>query len=114
MGIGDELDRIGAARVLSDADVIVVWHTVRRVVDDVLQDRAEPNSVEDLGLLLGGEVDALGVAPSFDVEDACIGPDVFVVADEEAVGIGGEGCFPRTGETEEESDVTVILADVRR
>lgn len=48
---------VGAARVLGDADVVVVGHAVRRVIHDVLEDRAEADGIEDLGLLLlaGGE-----------------------------------------------------------
>jgi hypothetical protein len=112
LGIRDELDRISATRVLRDTDIVVIRSPIRRAIDDVLEDRAEPDSVKDLGLFLGGEVDAFGVTPSFDVEDAGIGPDVFVVADEETVGVGGEGCLAGTGETEEEGDVTVLHANV--
>jgi len=112
LSIRDELDRISTTRVLGDIDVVVVRHTVRRVVNDVLEDRTEADGVEDLGLFLGGKVDAFGVAPSFDVEYARVGPDVFVIADEETVRVGGEGCFAGAGETEEESDVAIVLTHV--
>jgi hypothetical protein len=42
---------------------------VSHVINDVLEDRTETDSVEDLGLLLGRKVDALGVASTLDVED---------------------------------------------
>lgn len=90
-GIGDVLDRVRASCVLGDADIVVVWYPGVRVVDDVLEDRTEADGVEDLGLLLGGEVDALGVAAALDVEDTSVGPDVLVVTNEETVRVSGEG-----------------------
>lgn len=66
----------------------------------------------DFGFFFGREVDAFGVAASFDVEDAGVGPDVFVVADEFTVRVGGEGGFASTRETEEERNVVFLDADV--
>ena len=114
LGIGNELNGVRAAGVFGDVDIVVVGRTVCGVVDHVLEDRAEPDGVEDLGLFFCGEVDAFGVAPSFDVEDAGVGPDVLVVTDKETVGVGREGGFPCARETEEESDVTVLHANVGR
>lgn len=79
--IRNKFNRIRAAGILRDADIVVVRHARNGIVHDVLEDRAESDGVEDIGLLLGGEVDALGVAPALDVEDACVGPDVLVVPD---------------------------------
>lgn len=66
----------------------------------------------DFRFLFGGEVDAFGVAASFDVEDAGVGPDVFVVANEFTVRVSGEGGFASTGETEEERNVIFLDANV--
>ena len=110
--VRDELDRVRAARVLRDAHVVVVGHARRRVVHDVLEDAAELDRVEDLGLLLRGEVDALGVAAALDVEDARVGPDVLVVADERAVGVGGERGLAGPRQAEEERHVALLVADV--
>src|SRR5882762_2745758 len=82
LGIWDEFDRVGTTRVLSDVDIVVIGRAVCRVVDDVLEDRTEPDGVVDLRLLFCREVDALCVTPSFDVEDAGVGGGVFVVPDE--------------------------------
>lgn len=95
--VGDVFDRISAAGVLGDANVVVVGDAVERVVDDVLEDGTEADGGVDLGLLLRREVDALGVAAAFDVEDTFVGPDVLVVADELAVGVGGESTGMRSG-----------------
>lgn len=90
-GVGDVLNGVGAAGVLGDADVVVVGNAVDRIVDDVLEDGSEADGGVDLGLLLGGEVDALGVATTLDVEDTLVGPDVLVVTDELTSGIGRQG-----------------------
>jgi hypothetical protein len=110
--VRDELDRVRAARVLRDRDVVVVRDARAGVVDDVLEDRAEADRVEDLRLLLRGEVDRLGVAAALDVEHARVGPDVLVVADEQPARVGRERRLARAGEAEEERDVAVVDADV--
>jgi hypothetical protein len=37
-GVRDVVNRIGTASVLGDANIIVVWYTRKRVVDDILED----------------------------------------------------------------------------
>ena len=110
--VRDELDRVRAARVLRDRHVVVVGHARRGVVHDVLEDRAEADRVEDLGLLLRGQVDALGVAAALNVEDTSVRPDVFVVTNKQAAWVRREGGLAGTGETEEESDIAVLFTDV--
>lgn len=114
LGVGNVFDGVGAASVLGDADVIVVRRTSSGVVDDILEDGTELDSVEDIGLLLGREVDALSVATTFDVEDASVGPDVLIITDQETVRVGREGGLASTGEAEEESNITLLLADIGR
>jgi len=114
LGVGDELDGVCAAGVLGDAHVVVIRDTTTRVVDDVLEDGAVPDSVEDFGLLFGGEVDALGIAASFDVEDTSIRPDMLVVANEETVRVSREGSLSRARKTEEECHITGFHSDVGR
>lgn len=70
--VRDVFDRVRAAGVLRDRNVVVIRHTRDGIVDDVLQDRAETDGVEDFWLLLSGEVDGLGVATTLDVEDTSI------------------------------------------
>lgn len=105
LGVGDVLDGVGATSVLGDRDVVVVGNAVSGVVDNVLEDGTEADGVVDLGLLLGREVDALGVASTLNVEDTSVGPDVLVVTDQETVGVSRKGGLSGSGETEEEGDV---------
>jgi len=114
LGVRNELDRVRATSVLGNVDIVIIRRAVCGVVDHVLEDGAEPDGVENFGFLFCGKVDALGVAPSFDVEDTSVGPNVFVVTDKETVGVSGKGCLSGAGETEEESDVTVLHANVGR
>ena len=111
-GIGNKLNRVCATRVLRDGDVIVVGLAVCYVEDDILEDGAEADGIVDLWLLLSGEVDALGVATTFDVEDASIRPYVLVVANKLSSWVRREGRLARTGETEEERDIAFLLIDV--
>jgi hypothetical protein len=62
LGVGNEVDGIGATGVLGNARVLVVGLASRVVVGDVLEDGTEADGAEDLGLLLSVETDALGVA----------------------------------------------------
>lgn len=52
LGTGNEVDGISTASVLGDADVVVIGDPRGRVVDDVLENRAEADGPEDIGLLL--------------------------------------------------------------
>jgi hypothetical protein len=72
LSVGDKFDRVCAAGILRDTDVVVFGNTVQWVVDNVLEDTAVLDGVENIGLLLGGEVDALGVASTFDVENTSV------------------------------------------
>ena len=110
--VRDELDGVRAAGVLRYARVVVVGHARDGVVHDVLEHGSEPDRVEDLRLLLRAEVDALCVAATLNVEDAVIGPDVLVVADEETARIGREGGLARAGEIEEEGDIALLHTNV--
>ena len=113
-GVRDVVNRIGTASVLGDANIIVVWHTRKRVVDDILEDTSEANGVEYLGLLFTGEVDTFGIAPALDVEHASVRPDMLVVTDEEATGVCGKGGLACAGEAKEKSDITILHAYVSR
>ena len=91
LGIGNVLDRIRATSVLSDADIIVIRITIGGIVDDVFEDASESDGIVDIWLLFRGEVDAFSVATTLNVEDTSIRPYVFVVANQETVGVGREG-----------------------
>lgn len=82
LGARDEVDGVSATSVFGDADIIVIWDAGSWVVNDVFKDRAVADGPEDIWLLLGGEVDAFGIAATLNVEDTSIGPDVLVITDE--------------------------------
>mmetsp|Transcript_19902 Transcript_19902/g.50188 ORF Transcript_19902/g.50188 Transcript_19902/m.50188 type:complete len:420 (-) Transcript_19902:154-1413(-) len=116
-GVGDEVQGVGGAGVLRDRGVVVV--DLARVIIEhhVLYYGAKLDRVKDLRLLLPRQIDGLCVAASLDVEYASVCPHVFVVPDQVAVWICGQGCFSRSRESEEEADVSVfphVAARVQR
>jgi hypothetical protein len=58
--------------------------------------------LKDLRLGLRRQVDRLCVAATLDVEDSVVRPTVLVVADEQAIGIGGKGSFASARQAEKE------------
>ena len=69
------------------------------------------SQISRLGLVR--ELDGLGVAAAFEIEDAVRAPAVLVVADQGAVRIGRERGLARAGQAEEQRAVAV-LADIGR
>lgn len=125
LGVVDVFDGVGAgiesvltimrmgrgnlpASVLSECRVIVVDLAGFGVKDDVFQDRAVADGTVDIGLLLGRQANALGVAAALNVEDAAVAPAVLVVTDEGTVGVGGQGRLAGARQAEEERDVAVL------
>src|SRR5580693_8092906 len=94
----DEFYRIGAAGVLSKADVGIVDQTVL-IEHHVLQHRAKTDRLEDLRFVLGRQIDSLGVAATFDVEDAFVTPAMLIVADQIAFGVSRQCRLTRTRQT---------------
>ena len=70
--VGDKVDRVCTARIFGNVHVVIIRSARNRVVDDVFQDGTETNGTKDFRFLFGGQVDALGVASSFNVEHARI------------------------------------------
>jgi len=98
LGVGDEVDGVSTSSVLGQGGIIVVDETSIGVEDNVLENRAEADGVEDFWFFLGGQSNALslaiigisgylGIASTFDVEDTMITPAVLVITDESTVGI---------------------------
>jgi len=112
LSVGDIFNGVCATGILRDADVVVVGSAVQWVVDNVLKDAAVLDGVENIGFLLSGQVDAFGVASTFDVEDTRVRPDMLIVSDEQTVGVGRKGGLSGTRKTEEESDIALLDADV--
>src|SRR5699024_9957864 len=58
------------------------------------------------------QVDDLGVAAALEVEHAVVVPAVLVVADQQALGIGGEGGLAGAGQAEEDGGVLAVEVGV--
>ena len=108
LGVLDVLDGVCATSVLGEGGVIVIDNSGGGVEDDVLKDGAKLDGVENIGLLLGGETNALGVAAALNVEDALVAPAVLVVTDQGTLGVGRESCLASAGETEEDGNISVL------
>ena len=111
--VRDLLEVVRGARVLG-LRVVVEVDVAVLVEHDVLEDRpVRARRLVDLRLGVRAQADHLRVAAALEVEDAVVAPAVLVVADQMALGIGGQRRLPGAGETEEDRHVAV-LADVRR
>lgn len=62
----------------------------------------------DIGLLLGRQTNALGVATTLDVKDTAVRPAVLVITNQSTVGVGRQGGLSGTGQAEEQSDVAAL------
>ena len=67
---------------------------------NVLQHRAKTERLEDIRFVFGRQIDSLGVAAAFDVEDAFVTPAMLIVADEIAFGVSRQCRLTRTRQTE--------------
>src|SRR4051794_3674672 len=86
--IRDELERIGRAGVFGLGVLVVIRDAGLGIEDHVLQDRTEAiGGVPDHRLRFLRELDGLGVAAAFEIEDAFGAPAGLVVADQDAVGV---------------------------
>src|SRR6266700_1455837 len=103
----DVLNRIGAPRVLGEADIVVIGDTGFRLQHNVLQDGTKANRFPYLGIIFMRELDGLGVAAAFKIENAGRTPSVFVVADEPALGVRRKSGLARSGKTKVQSSHTV-------
>ena len=76
------------------------------VEDDVFKHRSVfPRCGKNSRLVFFRQVDQLGVASSFKVEHTVGAPSMLVVADEGALGVGGQGGLPGARETKEDGGV---------
>ncbi len=105
-GVRNKVERIGGARVLGLRLVVEVADARVRIEHDVFKHGAEAvRGGVDFRLRLGGKLDALGVAAAFEIEDALRAPAVLVVADQRALGIGGERRLAGAGKAEEQRHI---------
>ena len=111
-GVRNELQRIGAPRILGEVRIVEVEGTGFMIDDDILQNAAEaPCRREDFGLRLRRQSDHLGIAAALEVEDPVGAPAVLVIADQEPFRIGRERRLAGAGKAEEDSG-SAVIADV--
>ena len=104
----DVFQRVGGTGVLGQGHVGVVGGAGLVIDDDVFQYRAELDGVPDHRLVLLAQVDALGVAATFDIEHHVLAPAVLVVTDQVTGRVGGQGGLAGAGQTEEQGHVAVF------
>ena len=113
-GVGDELDRIGAAGVFGLAAVGEIKLAGGLVHRHVLEDRAKHlGGGVDFGLTFGREVDHFGVATAFKVEDRGVRPAMLIVTDQRAARIGRKRGLAGARQAEEDRALAVG-ADIGR
>ena len=108
------IDRIGGAGVLGIFGVVEIERAGRWVHHHILQHRAEAfGGGEDFRLGLARQLDHLGVAAAFDIEDAILAPAMLVIAHQGARGIGRQRGLAGAGKPEKYGRFA-ILADIGR
>ncbi len=114
MCVRNEFNRIRAARIFRDANIIVVGCPRSGVVDHVLENATKADRVVYLGLLRGGKIDALGITAALNVEDTRVRPDVLVITNEKAAWVSTECCLSGSRQAKEERHITLVDAHVCR
>ena len=109
----DVVDGVGHTGVFGDRLVSEVDVTLG-IQSDVLQQSVALDGVVDIGLGVLIQVDDLCVAAALEVEHAVVVPAVLVIADQQTLGIGGQGGLAGAGQTEEDGGVLAVLVGVGR
>ena len=107
--IRDRFDRIGAARVLGERGRVEIKFAREGVHHDVLKHSAPMfRGCVDFRLGLSRKLDHLGVAAAFEVEEAILGPAMFIIADQRARSVCRERGL--AGARQAEEDRRIVLA----
>lgn len=104
-GVGNVLDGIGTAGILCDRAVIVIDFASDGVNNDILKDASKLDGIKNLGLLVSRQVDAFGIAATFDVEDSVVSPAMLIVANEIPMDVSRQGSLTSARQAKEQSDV---------
>jgi len=84
LDVPDMLKRVANTGVLREAKVLVVDDTLfslSALVHGVLNDSAELDGIENIGLLGARETIGLGITATFNVEDVLICPNMLIITD---------------------------------
>ena len=107
------VDGIGNTSVLGHA-LISEIDLAFGVEGDVLQQSVALDGVVDVRLRIFVQVDDFGVAATLKVEDAVVVPAVLVIADQQALRVGGQTGLAGAVQTEEDGSVLALLIGVGR
>ena len=109
----DVVDGVRNAGVLGDGLVSEV-DLALGVDGNVLQQSVALDGVVDVGLGVLIQVDDLSVAAALEVKDAVVVPAVLVIADQQALRVGGQGGLAGAGQAEEDGGVLAVQVGVGR
>src|SRR6266852_4610070 len=105
-----EVQWIRGTRVFGDRIVGIVGDFALFVENHVLKHRTTPNGIPDLWLALLGEVNALRVAASFEIENPRVAPTVLVISDQVAIGVCGQSGLASARKAKKQSRLPVHAA----
>ena len=87
------MDGVRGASILSNGIIEVIDFSSFRGAVDIFEDRSESDGLKDLRFFIKREVNGFSIASAFDIKDTVVGPAVFIIADESAIGVSAESCF---------------------
>ena len=88
--------RITGSPVLRDGRVGIVRCAAVRGDCNVFDDGTEADGIPDDGFVLARQIDALGVAATFYVEDGTRAPTMLIIPDQKSVRVCRERCLARS------------------
>ena len=113
-GIGNGGKIISAAAVFGERAVIKIKLARFGIHDHIFENRAPHlRCRKNFGFGLGGEFNHLGIAAAFEVKQSVLAPAMFVIADQCAVWISGEGGLACARKPKEDRRIIIII-DINR
>ena len=107
------VDGVGNAGVLGNALVSEV-DVALGIQGNVLKQSVALDGVVDIRLGFFVQVDDLSIAAALEVKDAVVVPAVLIVADQQALRVGGQGGLAGAGQAEEDGGVLAVQVGVGR
>mmetsp|Transcript_11436 Transcript_11436/g.20177 ORF Transcript_11436/g.20177 Transcript_11436/m.20177 type:complete len:227 (-) Transcript_11436:869-1549(-) len=83
----DVVDGVASARIFCNVQAVIVHHASAAVELDIFQHCAKLDSVPDLWLLGGLQVDGLCIAATLNVEHTMISPAVLIITNQRPLGV---------------------------
>jgi len=104
------LKRVTHTSILGQGDIIVVDSSGSVITEvlNVLNESTVLDSIEDFWLLLSSKADSLSVAAALNVKDTSVTPNVLIISDQCTVWISTQGSLSSSGETKEQTSISVF------